>query len=81
MVRLPTGTVDLFLFSIIYRAALGLKERHVEWKSAVRSTRVKWPGRQADHLSPSGTDVGLSVLHLTTHICFHDLGMNSSIFV
>jgi len=41
------------------RAALGLTECHVEYKSAVRSPWVKWPGRQADHSSPSGTDVGV----------------------
>jgi hypothetical protein len=41
------------------RAALGLNERHVEWVSAVRSPRVKWPGRQADHSSPSATEVGV----------------------
>jgi len=59
VVRLLTGTVDFFLFSSMSRAALGLTECHVEWKSAVRSPQVKLPGRQSDHSSPSGSDVGV----------------------
>ena len=80
MVRLLTGTVDFFLFSSMSRAALGLTECHVEWKSAVRSPQVKLPGRLTTHLHQVPT-LGLSVLNLNTHICFHDLGMKSSIFV
>jgi hypothetical protein len=42
---------------LLSRPALGPTQHPIRWVSGALSSRIKLPRREADHLSPSSTDV------------------------
>jgi hypothetical protein len=49
--------VGIFLFTTASRTALGPTQPLIQWVQGALSLRVKRPGREADHLPPSITEV------------------------
>jgi hypothetical protein len=47
----------LFLFTTASRPALGPTQPPIQWVPVILSTRVKGPGREADHSPPSSAEV------------------------
>jgi hypothetical protein len=52
-----SGRGKLFLLSIASRPAIRQTQPPIQWALGNLSLRVKWPGREADHLSPSNAEV------------------------
>jgi hypothetical protein len=46
-----------FLFATASRPALGPTQPPIQWVPEALSVRIKWPGREADHLQPFSTEV------------------------
>jgi hypothetical protein len=55
-VRFPEGLV-IFLFITTSRPAPRPTQPPIQWVRGTLSLGVKWPGREADHLPPSSTEV------------------------
>jgi hypothetical protein len=49
--------LGIFLFTTVYRTALGPTQPPVQWLPGDLSLGVKWPGREADHSPPSNAEV------------------------
>jgi hypothetical protein len=62
--------LGIFLFTIVSRTALWPTQPPIQWVLWAISLEVKWPGREADHSSPSSAEVkecvGLYLLSLST---------------
>jgi hypothetical protein len=49
--------VKNFLFSMLFRPALGPIQSPMHWVTGALSSGVKWPGREADHSPPTSAEV------------------------
>jgi hypothetical protein len=49
--------LGIFLFTTVSRPALGPTQPPIQWVLRALSLWVKWPGREADHSSPSNAEV------------------------
>jgi hypothetical protein len=56
-VRFRGGGLGNFLFATASRTALGPTQSPIQWVPGALSLGVKRPGREADHSSPSTTEV------------------------
>jgi hypothetical protein len=52
--------LGIFLFATASRWALGPTQSHIQWVPGVLSLEVKWLGLEADHRTPSSTEVNTS---------------------
>jgi hypothetical protein len=48
--------LGIFVFTTGSRTALGPTQSPIQWVPGALSLRVKWPGREADHLPPSSAE-------------------------
>jgi hypothetical protein len=53
----PRQWHGIFLFATASRPALGSTQLPIQWVSWALSQGIKWPGREADHSSPSSAEV------------------------
>jgi hypothetical protein len=60
------GKVKNFLFSTSSRSALGSTQPPIQWVRGALSPGVKWPGREADHSSPSSAEVKKMWIYAST---------------
>jgi hypothetical protein len=64
--------LGIFLFSNVYRPALGPTQAPTQWVSGALSVEVKRPGREADHSPPSTVEVNECVdLYLHSLVRLH----------
>jgi hypothetical protein len=49
--------LEIFVFATAFRAALGPTQPPIQCEPGVLSLGIKWPGREADHLSLSSAEV------------------------
>jgi hypothetical protein len=67
---------EIFLYSTLSRPALGSTQPPIQWVLRARSSTVKWPGREADHLHPSGARFKKGGAILSLHPCLHGMVLN-----
>jgi hypothetical protein len=60
------GRVKNFLFSILFKPALGFTQPHIQWVSGPLSPGVKRPGLQADHSLPASGEVKKMWIYAST---------------
>jgi hypothetical protein len=51
------GGLEIFLFDIVSRPALGPTQPPIKWGPGALSLGVKGPGREADHSPPSSAEI------------------------
>jgi len=66
-------------FTTVSRPALGPTQPPIQWVQRAPSVGVKWPGHEADHSSPSSTEVKEYVeLHLHSLIRLRGVVLSES---
>jgi hypothetical protein len=60
------GRVKYFLFSTSFRPVLGTTQRPIQRIPGAVSQKVKWPGREADHSSPTSAEVKKTLIYTST---------------
>jgi hypothetical protein len=61
--------VNNFHFYMTSKPALGPTQLHIGWVTVALSLGVKRPGREADHLPPTSTEVKETWVYTSTHPC------------
>jgi hypothetical protein len=55
-----------FLFTTVFRTAVGPTQSPIQWVPGALFLGVKWPGREADHSPPSSAEVKNAWSHTST---------------